>query len=49
MEKNLALTQHGQVHPARLFDGREVAVKVREPGVGLEIVGSLTIGLMVPD
>ena len=37
----------GQVHAARLFDGREVIVKVRKPGVDelvqidLELMGSL--------
>ena len=45
--KPLGSASIGQVHAARLFDGREVIVKVRKPGVDelvqidLEIMGSL--------
>jgi ubiquinone biosynthesis protein len=44
--KPLGSASIGQVHAARLFDGREVIVKVRKPGVDelvqidLEIIGS---------
>ncbi len=32
-EEPIAVASIGQVHPGRLFDGREVVVKVRRPGI----------------